>query len=400
MIASGSVDGALRLGAVDRLRQRIGQGELGPLPIVIGMAVIWIYFQIQNSNFLTPRNLTDLLLQMTITGTVAAGIVLVLLLGEIDLSVGSMVGLTSAILGVLLVQQQQPWWVAIGVALLVAAAIGAAQGAIAAYVGVPTFVVTLAGMLGLLGMQLWVLGTTGSINVADPSVTFLFTTYVPPILGWLGAVALVAGYTGQKIYSNKQRLRLRLDPESWSGLLARPALVALVVLISVGVLNEWHGVPLAAFVMLLLVAALDLLLTETSFGRHVFAVGGNPEAARRAGINVARIRIAIFSMCALMAGIAGFMSVSRSLAASTQTGSGTLLLEAIAAGVIGGTSLFGGRGSVWSAPLGALVMASLANGLDLTGEPPDIKYIVEMTVLLVAVTVDAVSRRSRANSGR
>ena len=400
MIATRAVDGAPRLGAVDRFRRRIGQGELGSLPIVIGMAVIWIFFQSQNSNFLTSRNLTSLLLQMTITGTVAAGIVLVLLLGEIDLSVGSMVGLSSAILGVLLVQQQQPWWVAIGVALIVAAVIGATQGAIAAYVGVPTFVVTLAGMLGWLGMQLWVLGTTGSINVGDPSVTFLFTTYVPPSLGWVGAGVLVAAYTAQKIYSNRQRRTLGLEPSPWSTLLARPALVTLVVLVSVAVLNEWRGVPLAALVMLTLVGLLDLLLTVTSFGRHVFAVGGNPEAARRAGINVARIRISIFAMSGLMAGIGGFMSVSRSLAASTQTGSGTLLLEAIAAGVIGGTSLFGGRGSVWSAPLGALVMASLANGLDLTGQPPDIKYVVEMVVLLVAVMIDAVSRRNRARSGR
>jgi len=396
---SRTAHGVLGLGAVGTLRRRIGQGDVGSLPIVVGLAVIWIFFQTQNSNFLTPRNLTDLLLQMTITATVATGIVLVLLLGEIDLSVGSVVGLSSAIIGVLLVSNQVPLWLAVGVALLVALAIGCAQGAIASYVGVPTFVVTLAGMLGWLGVQLWVLGTTGSLNVDDPAVSFLFTSYLPPALGWLAAFVVVAAYVGERVNSNRQRQRLGLSIEPWHELLVRPALVGLVILIPVAVLNTWRGVPVAVVTMLLLVGALHLLLTETTFGRHVFAVGGNAEAARRAGISVARIQITIFAICSLLAAIAGFMSVSRSFGASTQTGSGTLLLEAIAAGVIGGTSLFGGRGSVWSAPLGALVMASLANGLDLTGQPPDIKYVVEMVVLLVAVTIDAMTRRSRTRSG-
>lgn len=392
--------GARRPGILGSLRHRIGQGELGPLPIVVGMAAIWIYFQLQDSNFLSSRNLTFLLLQMTVTGTVATGIVLVLLLGEIDLSAGSVTGLSAAILGVLLVQEHQPLWLAVVVMLVVAALIGAAQGSIAAFVGVPAFVVTLAGMLGWLGMQLWVLGPNGSINVSDPSLTLLFTTYVPPILGWAGGITLVAAYAGVRLNANRQRRRLRLSTTPWTKLLVRPSLVAVLVLVSVGVLNQWRGVPLAVLILLLMVAAIDLLLTRTSFGQHVFAVGGNPEAARRAGINLAAVRVTIFAMCALMAGVAGLMTVSRSFAASTQTGGGTLLLEAIAAAVIGGTSLFGGRGSVWSAPLGALVMASLANGLDLTGESAAIKYVVEMIVLLVAVTVDALARRGRATAGR
>ena len=394
----GAMSGALRRGA-GAVGRRIAQGEVGSLPLIVGMAVIWIFFQTQNSNFLTPRNLSNLLLQMTITGTVAAGIVLVLLLAEIDLSVGSVVGLSAAIIGVL-VENGAPWWLALGVALVVGAVIGAAQGAASHYFGIPSFVVTLAGMLGWLGVQMMVLGNTGAVNVAEPSMTFLFTTYLPPIVGWIGGVAVVLAYAGQRLFSNRQRRRLGLNPVPWYRLLVRPAVVGVVLLVSVGVLNAWLGVPLAVLALLVLITVLHIVLTETTYGRHVFAVGGNAEAARRAGINVAWIRISVFGLCTLIAALAGFMSVSRSFAATTQTGGGTLLLEAIAAGVIGGTSLFGGRGTVWSAPLGALIMASLANGLDLTGESPDIKYVVEMGVLLAAVTIDSVTRRMRARSGR
>jgi D-xylose transport system permease protein len=390
---------ALRSNAAG-VRRRVAQGDVGSLPLIVGMAVIWIFFESQNSNFLTPRNLSNLLLQMTITGTVAAGIVLVLLLAEIDLSVGSMVGLSSAIIGVMVADYGAPWWLALGVALVVGAVIGAAQGAASHYLGIPSFVVTLAGMLGWLGVQLLVLGNTGAVNVAEPSMTFLFTTYLPPIVGWIGGVAVVLVYAGQRLFSNQRRRTLGLMPVPWYRLLVRPAVVGVVLLISVGVLNAWLGVPLAALALLALITILHIVLTGTTYGRHVFAVGGNAEAARRAGINVAWIRISVFGLCTLIAALAGFMSVSRSFAATTQTGGGTLLLEAIAAGVIGGTSLFGGRGTVWSAPLGALIMASLANGLDLTGESPDIKYVVEMGVLLAAVTIDSVTRRMRARSGR
>jgi D-xylose transport system permease protein len=380
--------------------QRLRQGELGSLPVIVGLIVIWGYFESQESVYLSARNLSNLVLQIASTGAVAIGIVLVLLLGEIDLSVGSVAGLCSAILGVLVVNADWPWWAAIAVILVTGAAIGAFQGAWFAVVGVPSFVVTLAGFLGWQGVQLRVLGSTGTVNVFEPHIGAIAQSYVPGYWGWIIGVGAAAGYALTILTEQTRRRRSGLSASPVVVVLLRTAVVAAIAVVSVAILNSFNGVPTAGVILLGLVVFFSVLTTRTKFGRYIYAVGGNAEAARRAGINVARIRIAVFALAGLMAALGGLIFVSRLTAASTQTGSGTFLLEAIAAAVIGGTSLFGGRGSVWSALLGALVIGSVANGLDLLAQPPEIKYMVEGAILGAAVTVDAISRRGRAAAGR
>jgi D-xylose transport system permease protein len=380
--------------------QRLRQGELGSLPVIVGLIVIWGFFVSQEPVYLSARNLSNLVLQIAPTGAVAIGIVLVLLLGEIDLSVGSVAGLCSAILGVLIVTHEWPWWAAILIVLGTGAAIGAFQGMWFAVLGVPAFVVTLAGFLGWQGVQLRVLGSTGTVNVFEANIAKIAQSYVPTYWGWIIGVGASAAYAASLLVEQARRRRRGLDVSPLALVLVRIGVVATIAIASVYVLNSFNGVPTAGLILLGLVVFFSLVMTRTRFGRYVYAVGGNAEAARRAGVNVTRIRIVVFALAGLMAAVGGLMFVSRLTAASTQTGGGTFLLEAIAAAVIGGTSLFGGRGSVWSALLGALVIGSVANGLDLLAQPPEIKYMVEGAILLLAVTIDAVSRRGRASAGR
>jgi len=380
--------------------QRMREGELGALPVVVGLIVIWAYFESQVSVFLSARNLSNLVLQISPIGAVAIGVVLVLLLGEIDLSVGSVAGLCSAVLGVLIVNRGWPWWGAILVMVGVGAAIGAFQGWWFAVVGVPAFVVTLAGYLFWQGVQLRVLGSTGTVNVFESHIGSIAQSYLPDYWGWIIGVGAAGIYALRSWITHARRLRAELPTEPLALLVVRTVVVAAVAVGSVAVLNSFEGVPTVGVILLGLVIAFSWLTTRTRFGAYVFAIGGNAEAARRAGIKISRIRIIVFALSGLMAAIGGLMFVSRLTAASTQTGAGTFLLEAIAAAVIGGTSLFGGRGSVWSALLGALVIGSVSNGLDLQAQPPEIKYMVEGAILLAAVTVDAVSRRGRAAAGR
>ena len=374
-------------------------GELGALPVILGLIVIAAYFQTQEPTFLSARNLSNLVLQIAATGSVAVGIVLVLLLGEIDLSVGSVSGLCSAMLGVLIVNGGWPWWLAILAVLATGAAIGAFQGAWFALVGVPAFVVTLAGFLAWQGVQLRVLGSTGTVNVFEPHIEQIAQSYLPDVWGWVLGVGAAGVYAVSLWIGQIRRRRAGLATAPVLVVAGRTVLVVALSLAGVEILSRFNGVPTAGVILLGLVVFFSLLTTRTRFGRYIFAVGGNAEAARRAGVSVRRIRIAVFSLAGLMAAIGGIIFVSRLTAASTQTGSGTFLLEAIAAAVIGGTSLFGGRGSAWSALLGALVIGSVSNGLDLMAQPPEIKYMVEGAILLAAVTVDAVARRGQRARG-
>jgi D-xylose transport system permease protein len=403
----GGITGAPAAGLLPAARalaaagvQRLRQGELGSLPVVVGLIVIWGFFVSQEPVYLSARNLSNLVLQIAPTGAVAIGIVLVLLLGEIDLSVGSVAGLCSAMIGVLIVSHDWPWWAAILVVLATGTAIGAFQGMWFAVLGVPAFVVTLAGFLGWQGVQLRVLGSTGTVNVFEPNIAKIAQSYVPAHWGWIIGVGASAAYAASLLVEQARRRRRGLDAPPLAFVLLRIAVVATIAVVSVYILNSFNGVPTAGVILLGLVVFFSLVTTRTRFGRYIFAVGGNAEAARRAGISVTGIRIAVFALAGLMAAVGGLMFVSRLTAASTQTGGGTFLLEAIAAAVIGGTSLFGGRGSVWSALLGALVIGSVSNGLDLLAQPPEIKYMVEGAILLAAVTVDALSRRGRASAGR
>lgn len=394
----GVAAGARTLLAI--VRERLRHGELGALPVIVGLAVIWAYFDIQDQHFLTARNLSNLVLQIAVTGTIAIGMVLVLLLGEIDLSVGSVAGVAAAALGVLVVSHGWAWWLGILVMLAAGCAIGAFQGVWVAVVGVPSFVVTLAGLLGWQGVQLHILGDTGTINVFESHISWIATSFLPAALGWILTFAGVALYAGVQLVAEARRRRAGLPAPSVVFLVARTVPIAGIFVGAVAILNHAGGVPTAGVILIVLVIAFVLLTTRTKFGRYVYAVGGNQEAARRAGIKVVRIRIYVFALASTFAAIGALLQVSRGAAASTQTGGGTLLLEVIAAAVIGGTSLFGGRGNVWAALLGALVIGSVSNGLDLLGQPADVKLIVEGAILLLAVTIDALSRRGRAAAGR
>jgi D-xylose transport system permease protein len=382
------------------VRLRITSGQLGPIPVVLGLAAIWTYFEVQDAHFLTARNLSNLILQIAVSGTIAVGVVLVLLLGEIDLSVGSVAGVCAAVLGVAVVNHGWPWWLCIILMLGVGAAIGAFHGAWVALIGVPSFVVTLAGLLGWLGVQLHVLGDAGTLNVFEPNIAAIATTFLPDVWGWALAIVAASGYALTRLTEQARRRRAGLPARPVTVVIVYTLFLAAVLLGSVAVLNHAYGVPIAGLLLFGLVIIFDWITTRTKFGRYIYAVGGNAEAARRAGVKVGRIRIYVFMLSSLLAATGGLIQVSRGAAASTQTGGGTLLLEAIAAAVIGGTSLFGGRGNVWSALLGAFVIGSVSNGLDLIGQAADVKYIVEGAILLLAVTIDALSRKGRAATGR
>jgi D-xylose transport system permease protein len=402
--------GALRtLGQV--AWQRLRAGELGAMPVIVALAVIWAYFQLRQDVFLSARNLSNLVLQIGVTGTIAVGIVLVLLLGEIDLSVGAVMILCSGLLAWAVVNHSWAWYWAILFAVVAGAAIGAFQGVWFAVIGVPSFVVTLAGLLGWQGVQQHVLGTTGTINVFESHISSIANSTLPHVWGWILAIAAAGMYAVSRLGEAAQRRRAGLPASPVVVVVFGAAVVAAMSLLVVAILNgefknHWifgdytSGVPTAGVILFGLVVFFGWLTRRTKFGRYVFAVGGNAEAARRAGINVRLIRITVFAMSGFLAAVAGLIQTSRLSAASLAINPGQVTLEAIAAAVIGGTSLFGGRGSVWSALLGALVIGSVANGLDLIGQGPDVKLMVEGSILLLAVTVDAVARRGRAAAGR
>ncbi len=383
-----------------RFRRRVSQGELGALPVIIGLVVIWLYFSISEENFLTSGNITNLFLQITAVGIIATGVVLVLLLGEIDLSVGVVSGLAAAIMAVLNTKHGWTGWSSILFALLVGLAIGLFQGVFITFFQVPSFVVTLAGLLGFQGVLLYVLGDTGTINLTDSTIVNLANTFYSDYVGWIIAVVLLVPYVLLTLNGYRRRLSSGLETTPFGLVVLQMAVVVVGVIVAVAVLNQDRGVPLATLIFVGLVIIVDFILRHTAFGRHVYAVGGNAEAARRAGISLNRIKLIVFGMCSTIAALGGIMAASRLFAVNQASGSGDLLLNSIAAAVIGGTSLFGGRGSAWSALLGALVIGSISNGMDLKGLDSSQKYMVTGAVLLLAVTLDATARRGRKSSGR
>ena len=387
-------------GSVAAFRRRISQGDLGVLPVVVGLILIWAIFQALNPNFLTPRNLTNLVLQIAAMGTISAGIVLVLLLGEIDLSAGAVSGLCAAVMAVLNVKQGMPAGLAIGAGLLAGLLIGSLHGLIVTRFQVPSFVVTLAGFIGWQGALLYVLGDTGTLNLGDRGITGLAGTFLPVAAGWVLALVCVVLYLGTILWERRRRAAAGLSVPPMGGVVARSAAILLAILISTLILNADRGVPLAVLILLASIVILDFLTTRTRFGRYLFAVGGNAEAARRAGISVNGIKITVFTLTSGMAALGGILAASRLLAVNQSSGSGDILLNSIAAAVIGGTSLFGGRGTVWAALLGALVIGSISNGMDLLALASSVKFMITGVVLLVAVTIDALSRQGRAQAGR
>lgn len=387
-------------GAWQGFRRRVSQGELGSLPVIVGLSVIWLIFYMANERFLSAVNLTNLMLQIAAMGTISTGIVLVLLLGEIDLSAGAVSGLSAAVMTILNVKQQWAPVPSILMGLGAGAAIGLFHGLWITRFRVPSFVVTLAGLLGWQGALLFALGGTGTVNLNDPLITGLTGTFFEPAIAWPVAVLIILVYGATVVTERWRRAAAGLPLPPVRSTVARGVVISGAVLASVAVFTQDRGLPLAALIFAGLVVLVELLIKRTRFGRHVFAVGGNAEAARRAGIRVERIRVAIFTLASMLAAAGGILASSRLLAVNQSSGSGDVLLNAIAAAVIGGTSLFGGRGSAWSAILGALVIGSISNGMDLLALSSSVKFMVTGAVLLVAASIDALSRRGRQAAGR
>jgi D-xylose transport system permease protein len=380
--------------------RRFVQGDLASLRVVLGLAVIWAIFQLQNDRFLSAENLTNLMLQITAVGLISVGVVYVLLLGEIDLSVGAVSGLAAAVMAVLSVRHGWSPYLAIAAGVLTGTAIGLFQGTVFTRFGVPSFVVTLAGLLAWQGALLQVLGSTGSINITNPKITGLANTFYSDTVGWTFAAIVIGAYAGLVLIGHRRRVAAGLAGQGMTVLGLRIVLLAVAVIVAVAVLNSDRGLPLAVLILLAFVVGMEYVVRRTRFGRHVYAVGGNVEAARRAGIRIDGVRVAVFAIGSTMAAIGGILAASRLLAVNQNSGGSDLLLLAIAGPVIAGTSLFGGRGSVWTALLGALVIGSISNGMDLLALSSSVKFMVTGGVLLIAVVIDAIARQQRQAAGR
>lgn len=376
------------------------RGDLGFIPVLVTLALITLYFQLTTSGiFLQARNLTNLTQQIVVISILSTAAVLVLLLGEIDLSLAAVAQACAAIMATLSVYQNWGAIPSILAALVAGAIIGLVNGFFIAILRVPSFIVTLAGSIGYAGFLLLVLGRQTTLIVRDPVIRSLAPTYLNPVLGWGIPIVLAALYAIGVWYERRKRRQAGLPVKRSSNLLAQVAAIFAIVFLIVFLFQTYQGVPQSVMISLGIVVALWLVLRKTLFGRHLYAVGGNEEAARRAGINVIGMKMAVFTLASMLAAVAGIMLTSRSTAVATQI-SATLLLNAIAAAVIGGVSLFGGRGSVWAVILGALVIGSLDNGLDLLNQDQSVKNIVQGIVLVLAVTADALVRRSNPIRGK
>ena len=398
------VSGASLSGYVRLWWQGIRAGELGSLPIILGLGIIVVVFGLLDDTFLTERNFTNLLLQMAAIATIAIGVVFVLLIGEIDLSVAFVSAVGGVVMTLLLRPEDPgwPWWAAIIVALAITTAIGFVQALVITKAGVPSFVVTLAGLLIWSGVVLILTtqaSSVGTIRIQDETAVGIANDFLSVTAGWVVAVVVVAAYALLQLQNARTRRA--------SGLYAKPLVVtviqtvglAAVTFAAVWYVNKDRGVPKVVVILMILLVFWSFIASRTRFGRHVYAVGGSAEASRRAGIDVDRVRIAVFMISGFMAGVGGIMLASRLRSVATNTGSGNLLLLVIASAVIGGTSLFGGVGRVVTALLGALVIASIQNGMDLLGLASGTKFVITGLVLLGAVLVDAYAKRRRAARG-
>jgi D-xylose transport system permease protein len=384
--------------------QGVRAGELGSLPILVGLLLIFVIFGILEEQFITERNFTNLLLQMSGIATIAIGVVFVLLIAEIDLSVAFVSAVGGVVMTLLLRPEDPgwPWWLCIAAALLCTTLIGLLQGLVITKAGVPSFVVTLSGFLVWSGVVLILTtraSSVGTIRIQDDTVVGIANDFLTDVWGWILGAAVVFAYALVQLRTVVTRRA--------HGLLTKPLIVtalqiaglATITFLAVWYANKDRGVPKVALILGLFLLFWSFIASRTKFGRHVYAVGGNPEAARRAGINVDRVRIQVFMISGFMAGVGGIILASRLRSVATNTGGGNLLLLVIAAAVIGGTSLFGGVGRVISALLGALVIASIQNGMDLLGLASGTKFVITGLVLLGAVLVDAFAKRRRAARG-
>ncbi|WP_286216882.1 sugar ABC transporter permease [Paraoerskovia sediminicola] len=391
---AGADAGALAAYGPRAVWQRMRDGELTLLPIAVSLVAIWVVLGIANPTFWTPENLVNLSLQSVSTGVIALGIVIVLLVGQIDLSVGSVSGLSAAIVAVGSVSLGWPLAVGVVVAIAIGMVVGLVYGIAVSRLGLPSFVLTLAGLLVLAGVQWRVLGTQGSVNLPFESWLVLFSQswFLPTVVAWTLAALVVAGIATSRLLRRHRRLAAGLPAESMARVLVRVGIVAAFLALVVGYLGQARGVGYSVVLFVVLVAVADLMLRRTRWGRYVRAVGGNRRSALLAGVPVRRTLVSAFVACSGLAALGGVLAAGRLAAANQSTGGGEIFLTAIAAAVIGGTSLFGGRGSAWSALLGVLVIQSIANGLTLLDLDSAARSIVTGLVLALAVSIDTLVR--------
>jgi D-xylose transport system permease protein len=380
--------------------RRTRGGELSALPVVAALLVIWLVFQSLDGSFLSPRNLSTLSVDITALGLMAVGAVFVLLVGDIDLSVASVSALSAALFAILNANHGVPEWLALLLAVCAGAAIGVFHGLFVARLGVPAFVVTLAGLLGWNGLMLYILGPTGSINLNDEGLLARLTsTYFPGATAYGLAALSVAGFFLFSWLQRRRRSAAGLPVRAAGEIVARTAVLAVITFAAAAVLAAFQGLPLALVLFLAVVTGLDFVLRRTTYGRKVFSLGGGQEAARRAGVDIVAVRVSVFAISSTMAALGGLFFASRVSSVSQAAGSGELLINVIAAAVIGGTSLYGGRGSTWAAVLGVLVIQSIASGMALLGIEIAVQYMITGAVLLAAIVLDSLNRRSSLSIG-
>ncbi|MFD0686475.1 sugar ABC transporter permease [Actinomadura fibrosa] len=396
--------------AVNDYLGRVRAGELGALPAILGLASLVVLFTIlKPDTFLSKGNIANLFTQALPITILAMGLVFVLLLGEIDLSAGVASGLCAAAMAKLMVDGGQPWYVAVLVAIGVGIVIGTAIGWLVAVVRIPSFVVTLALFLGLQGVTLRMIGEGGTVPVRDDVIVALANKNIPVALGWVLAVACAVGYAATQLLRWRRQRARDLHSKPVELVIAQSAVVAIALLFGTYLLSldrapspliTLAGIPWGVPVVGVLLIVCTFVLGRTAYGRHIYAVGGNAEAARRAGINVTRIRISVFMIASGFAALSGIVAASRLNSVTPDSGGGNTLLYAVGAAVIGGTSLFGGRGKARDAVLGGLVIAIIENGLGLLGTKAYLSFLITGIVLLLAASIDALARRRRSSAGR
>lgn len=389
---------------------RVRGGDLGALPAVIGLVVLCGVFSTLRPAFLSPINFANLFTQGAAVAVIAMGLIFVLLLGEIDLSAGFASGVCAAVLGVLLTNEGWPWYTAVLAAMVTGVIIGTVIGVLVAKLGIPSFVVTLAAFLAFQGVVLVLLKQGTNISIRDETILAIANKNVSPALGWAAVAVGVLVYAAIQLIQGRRRAARGLTSIPMSLIAARVGALAVIAGLAVYVLNlersrnalivSLKGVPIVVPIIVILLLVLTFVLRRTAYGRHIYAVGGNAEAARRAGINVDRIRISAFVICSFMASIGGIIAASRANSVDPNTGGSNVLLFAVGAAVIGGTSLFGGKGRALDALLGGAVVAVIENGMGLMGYSAGVKFTVTGSVLLLAAGVDALSRKRAAATGR
>ena len=388
---------------------RLRGGDMGSLPAILGLVFLFILFASLNDKFLTTYNMANLVVQAGSICVMAMGLIFVLLLGEIDLSAGVAGGASATITALMLIDYDWTWWTATLAGLAVGAVIGLAIGSLVAFLGIPSFVVTLAFFLGLQAVPLKLIGAGGSLRFNDEVLRGLSIKNVPVTAGWIAAILIVLCFAALSLWNYRTLSAKGLVHQPLGLVIIRIVVLAVIVLGITALLSanrspnpnflEIRGIPWVLPLVIALLLFWTFILGRTRFGRHLYAVGGNTEAARRAGINVTRIRIAAFIICSTMAAISGLLLASYVGKVSPGSGGGNVLLYAVAAAVIGGTSLFGGRGRAIDGVIGGLVIATIPNGLGLLNQASYINFLVTGGVLLLAASVDAISRRRRSSAG-